>query len=130
MRTAVAFSAALLCGCGLSMDKSLKPMVGQSFELAVAKLGYPDSQLATPGDTYFLWSSRTPGSVMMLSSVTGGAMTGRVGSDPGMMNSYATAVAPFAATCNIQMAVDTANTIKRYAWQGNDCGLYLRALRR
>jgi hypothetical protein len=126
----VAFSAALLCGCGLSMDKSLKPMLGQDVKVAVAKLGYPDGQRTTPGDTIYLWSSRTQSNSMMFQSTTMGGMTGRVGGDPTMLNSYAGAVAPFVATCNIQMAVDTTNTIKRYAWQGNDCGSYLRALRR
>jgi hypothetical protein len=129
LRTAVAFSAALLGGCGLSMDKSLKPMVGQNVEVAVAKLGYPDRQLTTPGDTYYLWSTQTEHSALMFHS-TGGGMTGRVGGDPVAMSAYANAVAPIAATCNIQMAVDTTNTIQRYAWQGNDCGSYLRAMRR
>lgn len=129
MRTTAAFIAALLCGCGLSMEKSLKPLVGQNIDVAVAKLGYPDSQRTTPGDTIYLWSTQTQSSARMFTS-TGGGMVGRVGGDPGMMNSYAGATVPLTAICNIRMAVDTSNTIKRYAWQGNDCGVYLRALRR
>src|ERR1700722_18374312 len=129
MRTTAAFIAALLCGCGLSMEKSLKPIVGQNIDVAVAKLGYPDGQRTTPGGTIYLWSTQTQSSASMFTS-TGGGMMGRVGGDPGMMNSYAGATVPFTATCNIQMAVDISNTIKRYAWQGNDCGVYLRALRR
>jgi hypothetical protein len=129
MRTTAAVIAALLSGCGLSMEKSLRPLVGQNIDVAVAKLGYPDSQRTTPGDTIYLWSTQTQSSARMFTS-TGSGVLGRVGGDPGMMNAYAGATVPFTATCNVQMAVDISNTIKRYAWQGNDCGVYLRALRR
>src|SRR5271156_3437427 len=112
MRTTAAFIAALLCGCGLSMEKSLKPLVGQNIDVAVAKLSYPDRQRTTPGDTIYLWSTQTQRTAGMFTS-TGGGMVGRAGVDPWMMNSYAGATVPYTAVCNIQIAVETSNTIKR-----------------
>lgn len=128
MRTAVSLIATLLCGCGLSMDKSLRPMVGHNVEVAVAKLGNPESQRKASGETIYLWSSTTPGSAVMMPGSTGGGMR-RLGNDPTVMNSFASAIVPFSATCSVAMAVDTTNTITRYAWRGNDCSRYLHAMR-
>jgi len=125
---AAALLATLLCGCGLSMDKSLKPMVGHNLEVAVAKLGNPNSQQAASGETIYVWSSTTQGSALMMPGTTGGGMT-KLGSDPTVMSSFASALVPFAATCSVAMAVDATNTITRYAWRGNDCSHYLRAMR-
>ena len=128
MRTATALLATLLGGCGLSMNESLRPMLGRNVEVAVAKLGKPDSQQAAPGETIYLWSSTTPGTAIMMPGMTGGGMT-KLGGDPTVMNSYAGAVVPFLAICSVAMAVDTSNTITGYAWRGNDCSQYLRAMR-
>src|SRR5579864_7265506 len=123
MRSAPVLLATLLCGCGLSMDKSLKPMIGRNLEVAVAKLGTPDSQRAAAGETIYVWSSTTSGSAIMMPGTTGGGMT-KLGNDPTVMNSFASAVVPFSATCSVAMAVDITNTITRYAWRGNDCSQY------
>ena len=128
MRIAVPLIATLLCGCGLSMDKSLKPMLGHNVEMAVAKLGNPDTQQAGSGETIYVWSSTTQGSAPMMRGSTGGGMT-KLGSDPTVMNGFASATVPFLATCSVAMAVDARHTITRYAWRGDDCSQLLRALR-
>src|SRR5579872_6194346 len=111
----------LLGGCGLSMDQSLRPLVGQNLEVAVSRLGKPASGQAAPGETLYLWSSVTQGSAPLMPGNTGGGMT-RLGSDPSAMNSFASAVVPVTVTCSVAMAVDTAtNTIARYAWRGDNC---------
>ena len=128
MRTAAALVVTLLSGCGLSMDKNLKPMLGRNVEVAVSKLGHPDSQQAASGETIYLWSSTTQGSALMMPGTTGGGMT-KLGSDPTVMIGFASAVVPFSAICSVALAVDTTNTITRYAWRGNDCSQYLHAMR-
>jgi hypothetical protein len=109
------------------MDDYLKPFVGQDIHVAVAKLGYPDSQRTMLGDTIYVWESNRHG-VMVLPTVT--STTGDVGGVPVAMNTYGSETEPTHQQCKIQMAVDPKGTIKNYQWVGNDsgCAPYLKAL--
>jgi hypothetical protein len=95
-----------LAGCMQQrMNNGLQALVGQNIQVAVAELGYPDTQRTMFGDTIYIWSASGPGGAIALQT------------SPTM-----TAFMPLRANCTIQIATAPDGTIKQGSWRGNQAG--------
>lgn len=131
MRKLVAVGAVLvLAGCATfsTMETGLQALVGQPFDAAISRLGYPSGQMKVGEDTVYGWGRSFTMNMPQYNTAT---TTGYVGATPisgttGYMSSV-----PMQFQCDIKIAVGPDNIIKSWQYDGNvgGCGAYAKALR-
>lgn len=126
-------AVAILCGLSgcvaQNLNKGLSALIGQNIRVAVAQLGYPDSQRTMMGDTIYVWNSSHNVSLPIVNTST---TTGMVGGVP--VYGTTTSMGEMNGTfeCTVQLATDADGTIKNYKWSGNmgGCQQYANAVSR
>ena len=131
MRKLLAVAATLsLVGCTTfsTMETGLQALVGQPFDAAVARLGYPSGQMQVGGDTVYGWGRSF---MMNMPQYQTSTTTGYVGSTPysGTTGTWGSVAMQY--QCDIKIAVGPDNVIKSYQYVGNigGCGAYASALK-
>ena len=110
----------LTAGCATNrFDERLTGLLGYNIEVAVSRLGHPDGQRTVMGDTIYIWSSSPDTSLPLTTTAT---TTGMVGNTPVYGTTTATNRVPANFNCTIQIATNSAGSIKSYQWSGNESG--------
>lgn len=118
-----------LTGCvEQNMNDGLRQLKGQNISVAVAKLGYPDTQRTMLGDVIYVWTSSHDTTLFLPSTAT---TSGTVGNTPVYGTTTTTEAVPANFNCTIQMATDASGQIKSTQWSGNmgGCEPYANALK-
>jgi hypothetical protein len=102
--------------------------VGQPFDLAIAKLGYPAGQMKVGDDTVYGWGRNFTMNMPQYRTAT---TNGYVGSTAYTGTTGYMASVPVQYQCDIKIAVGPDNIIKSWQYDGNigGCGAYASALK-
>jgi hypothetical protein len=121
--TLVLMVALTLVACASDdVKEAMDKMVGHDLRDAVARLGDPAARRDVPPLTIYTWETRSRLSFVVPETTSAG---------PGGMPITAS-MTPLSviAECRLEIAVDSANLIKSYRFNGNPagCGRFARAL--
>ena len=123
MRVHVIATACILlltAGCATNrLDERLTGLLGYNIEAAVSRLGHPDGKRTVMDDTIYTWSSSRNTSLPLTTTNTTMDM---VGNTPVYGTTTATNWVPANFNCTIQIATNSAGSIKSYQWSGNESG--------
>jgi hypothetical protein len=131
MRKLIAASAAFaLAGCATisTMETGLQALVGQPFDAAIARLGYPSGQMQVGEDTVYGWGRSF---MMSMPQYHTANTTGYIGSTSYSGTTGYMSSVPMQFQCDIKIAVGSDNIIKSWQYDGNagGCGAYAGALK-
>lgn len=121
--TLVSIVALTLAACaGENVNEAMDKMVGRDVREAVARLGDPTARRDVPPLTIYTWQTRRKLSFVI-------PQTTSIGPGGTPIMSSMTPVSTI-AECRLEIAVDSANVIKGYHFDGNPagCGRFARAL--
>lgn len=119
MRYALLVAMLALIGCtSFSVfDKELPKLVGQPIDVAVQKLGFPNSEQTIMGQKVYTWSTRQTGtSVVPTTSFT----TAYVGNTPVSATTTSYTTQDYSMSCVLRLIVDDKGIIRRYSYDGNN----------
>jgi hypothetical protein len=126
----VGMAAFALAGCSTfsTMETGLQALVGQPFDAAIARLGYPSGQMKVGDDTVYGWGRSFTMSMPQYQSAN---TTGYIGSTPYSGTTSTWGSVPMQYQCDIKIAVGPDNIIKSWQYDGNlgGCGAYASALK-
>ena len=118
-----------LGGCvSQNMDAGLLGLVGQDIHVAIARLGYPNSQRTVAGDTVYTWSVNQTDTLPM---TTGNSAFVTIGGAPASGLTTSTTYLPVNYNCTIDLGASANGVVKNYHWTGNigGCSHYADALK-
>ncbi|MBG7619367.1 hypothetical protein I5R65_07815 [Herbaspirillum sp. AP02] len=132
---ALIITAAALTGCATwgQLDDGLKGLLGQPIDVAINKIGYPNSEQTIAGRKLYRWGSSSQQMAYMPTTTTTNGYAG-VGSGFTPYSSTTTGgtFVPLNYTCQITLEVDAKQIIQRYQADGNlgGCEPYIKALKK
>lgn len=130
----VILALALLTGCSWDhVNERMEALRGQDIGRAIAKLGYPDSEVRVAGSRYFTWSRREVGSYLVLRYQT--KPVSSYGSDALTLDTYKYTTyesVPYELECSLRIFVDEQERITHWRLSGNNgaCWAYASRLAR
>ena len=131
MRKYLIVGATLLisaCTTFSNLETGLAALVGQPFQAAIDKIGYPAGQMKVGDDTVYAWGRNFS---MSMPTYNSAQTTGTVGSTPYTANTGYTSYQSVNYQCDVKIIVGPDNVIKSWQYDGNmgGCDAYASALK-
>ncbi|MEY9584066.1 hypothetical protein [Sinorhizobium fredii] len=111
----------VLAGCTTmeDLDAGLRDLKGKPYQVAFAKLGFPDNEKTVAGHKVYVWSTSSSGSYSIPKYNTA---TSYVNGQAIYTNYQTTENVSYDYSCEVEVIVDPSGTIAHIKWEGNPGG--------